>query len=68
MPRRRCCLTDTFDDGWALIEPPLPVPACDTRASGRPEKHPAEPASTPKLMRVRMQKPHAISPTLTALS
>lgn len=39
MPRRRCCPSDTWDDAWALIEPLLPVPACETPAGGRPEKH-----------------------------
>ncbi|MFE3165342.1 IS5 family transposase [Streptomyces sp. NPDC059224] len=40
MPRRRCYPSDTFDDEWALIEPLLPTPACETRTGGRPEKHP----------------------------
>ncbi|MXG30356.1 IS5 family transposase [Streptomyces sp. YIM 132580] len=40
MPRRRCYPSDTWDDEWALIEPLLPVPACDTPTGGRPEKHP----------------------------
>ncbi|WP_095856922.1 transposase [Streptomyces sp. Ag82_O1-15] len=25
---------------WTLIEPLLPTPACETKAGGRPEKHP----------------------------
>ena len=40
MPRRRCYPSDTFDDEWALIEPLLPPPACDSPKGGRPEKHP----------------------------
>jgi transposase len=40
LPRRRCYPSDTFDDEWALIEPLLPTPACETRTGGRPEKHP----------------------------
>jgi transposase len=40
LPRRRCYPSDTFDDEWALIESLLPIPACDTRTGGRPEKHP----------------------------
>ncbi|WP_405805467.1 IS5 family transposase [Streptomyces sp. NBC_01187] len=32
--------SDTTDAEWALIEPLLPPPACDTRTGGRPEKHP----------------------------
>lgn len=32
--------SDTFDDEWALIEPLLPTPACETKTGGRPEKHP----------------------------
>lgn len=32
--------TDTTDAEWALIEPLLPAPACETAAGGRPEKHP----------------------------
>lgn len=39
MPRRRCYPSDTFDDEWALIEPLLPPPACDSPKGGRPEKH-----------------------------
>lgn len=40
MARRRCYPSDTWNDEWALIEPLLPTPACETRAGGRPEKHP----------------------------
>lgn len=40
LPRRRCYPSDTWDDEWALIEPLLPTPACETPADGRPEKHP----------------------------
>ncbi|MFI6037989.1 transposase [Streptomyces sp. NPDC051315] len=40
MPRRPCYPSDTWDDEWVLIEPLLPVPACETPAGGRPEKHP----------------------------
>lgn len=40
MPRQRCYPSDTWDDEWALIEPLLPTPACETKAGGRPEKHP----------------------------
>lgn len=32
--------SDTTDAEWALIEPLLPVPACQTALGGRPEKHP----------------------------
>ncbi|AGS73907.1 putative transposase (plasmid) [Streptomyces collinus Tu 365] len=35
-----CYPSDTYDDEWALIEPLLPVPACETPTGGRPEKHP----------------------------
>jgi transposase len=31
--------SDTTDAEWDLIEPLLPVPACQTLAGGRPEKH-----------------------------
>lgn len=31
--------TDTTDRQWAVLEPLLPVPACQTRAGGRPERH-----------------------------
>ncbi|GAA2268325.1 hypothetical protein GCM10010145_48620 [Streptomyces ruber] len=40
MPRRRCYPSDTWDDEWAMLEPLLPTPACETKAGGRPEKHP----------------------------
>ncbi len=40
MARRRCYPSDTWNDEWALIEPLLPTPACETKAGGRPEKHP----------------------------
>jgi transposase len=36
----RCYPSDMTDAEWALIEPVLPVPACQTRAGGRPEKWP----------------------------
>jgi transposase len=39
-PRRRRYPSDTTTAEWALIEPLLPVPACRTKAGGRPEKHP----------------------------
>lgn len=32
--------SDTTDAEWALLEPLLPVPACETKAGGAPEKHP----------------------------
>jgi transposase len=32
--------SDTTDAEWALIEPLLPVPACQSPIGGRPEKHP----------------------------
>uniref|UniRef100_UPI00374E19CE transposase n=1 Tax=Streptomyces litchfieldiae TaxID=3075543 RepID=UPI00374E19CE len=38
--RRRRYPSDTTAAEWALIEPLLPVPACRTRAGGRPEKWP----------------------------
>ena len=38
--RQRRYPSDTTDAEWALIEPLLPPPACDTRTGGRPEKHP----------------------------
>ncbi|GGW87797.1 hypothetical protein GCM10010320_81460 [Streptomyces caelestis] len=40
MPRRRCSPSDTWDDEWALSEPLLPTPACETKTGGRPERHP----------------------------
>ncbi len=39
-PRRRRYPSDTTTAEWALIEPLLPVPACQTKVGGRPEKHP----------------------------
>lgn len=38
--RQRRYPSDTTYAEWALIEPLLPGPACETRAGGRPEKHP----------------------------
>lgn len=38
--RRRRYPSDTTDLEWALIEPLLPVPACQTPLGGRPEAHP----------------------------
>ncbi|WP_097977623.1 IS5 family transposase [Streptomyces sp. gb14] len=38
--RRRRYPTDTTETEWALIEPLLPVPACETTIGGRPERHP----------------------------
>ncbi|MFZ4139070.1 transposase, partial [Streptomyces koyangensis] len=38
--RQRRYPSDMTDDEWALIEPLLPLPACDTARGGRPEKHP----------------------------
>ncbi|MFG2463791.1 IS5 family transposase [Streptomyces sp. NPDC048523] len=38
--RQRRYPSDTTHAEWALIEPLLPEPACETRAGGRPEKHP----------------------------
>jgi putative transposase len=32
--------SDVSDAEWALLEPLLPVPACETPLGGRPEKHP----------------------------
>lgn len=32
--------SDTTDAEWALLEPLLPLPACQTPLGGRPEKHP----------------------------
>lgn len=31
--------SDTTDGEWALLAPLLPVPACQTRGGGRPERH-----------------------------
>ncbi|MGW0819107.1 IS5 family transposase [Streptomyces viridiviolaceus] len=38
--RERCYPSDLTDAEWALIEPLLPVPACQTATGGRPEKWP----------------------------
>ncbi len=38
--RKRRYPSDTTNAEWALIEPLLPTPACETLAGGRPEKHP----------------------------
>jgi transposase len=38
--RRRRYPSDTTDLEWLLIEPLLPVPACQTPRGGRPEAHP----------------------------
>jgi transposase len=38
--RRSCYPSDTNDAEWLLIEPMLPVPACQTSTGGRPEAHP----------------------------
>lgn len=38
--RVRCYPSDTSDAEWALLEPLLPTPACQTPVGGRPEKHP----------------------------
>ncbi|GII59072.1 transposase [Planotetraspora thailandica] len=38
--RHRRYPSDTTNAEWALIEPLLPTPACETRRGGRPEKHP----------------------------
>ncbi|GAA0291338.1 hypothetical protein GCM10010302_32390 [Streptomyces polychromogenes] len=37
--RRRRHPSDPTDAEWALLEPLLPVPACETTVGGRPEKH-----------------------------
>ncbi|MBO8200882.1 IS5 family transposase [Streptomyces smyrnaeus] len=39
-PRRHRYPSDTTAAEWALIEPLLPVPACQTKTGGRPEKWP----------------------------
>ncbi|MFI6393968.1 transposase [Nonomuraea sp. NPDC050540] len=39
MMRRRRYPSDTSAAEWALLERLLPVPACQTPSSGRPEKH-----------------------------
>jgi transposase len=38
--RVRRYLSDATDVEWALLEPLLPLPACQTPLGGRPEKHP----------------------------
>lgn len=38
--RRRRYPSDTTNAEWALIEPLLPQPACETSRGGRPERHP----------------------------
>lgn len=38
--RRRRYPSDTTAAEWALIEPLLPMPACQTKIGGRPEAHP----------------------------
>ncbi|MDT0347523.1 IS5 family transposase [Streptomyces litchfieldiae] len=38
--RRRRYPSDTTNTEWALIEPLLPPPACESPTGGRPEKHP----------------------------
>lgn len=38
--RRRRYPSDTTNAEWRLIEPLLPVPACQTETGGRPETHP----------------------------
>lgn len=38
--RQRRYPSDTTNAEWALLEPLLPEPACETRRGGRPEKHP----------------------------
>ncbi|MEU1534716.1 IS5 family transposase [Streptomyces fagopyri] len=38
--RQRRYPSDTTDAEWALLEPLLPVPACQTPSGGRPEAHP----------------------------
>ncbi|CAM5550074.1 hypothetical protein GCM10010390_42350 [Streptomyces mordarskii] len=37
---RRRYPSDTTNAEWALIEPLLPTPACETHRGGRPEEHP----------------------------
>ncbi|MEU3208891.1 transposase, partial [Streptomyces cyaneofuscatus] len=39
-PRRRRHPSDTTAAEWPLLQPLLPVPACQTKKGGRPEKHP----------------------------
>lgn len=38
--REPCYPSDTTDAEWAVLEPLLPVPACELPTGGRPEKHP----------------------------
>lgn len=38
--RERRYPSDTTDAEWAVLEPLLPVPACELPTGGRPEKHP----------------------------
>jgi transposase len=38
--RRRRYPSDTTPAEWALLQPLLPIPACQTKKGGRPEKHP----------------------------
>lgn len=38
--RTRYYSSDTTDAEWALLEPLLPIPACQTPKGGRPEVHP----------------------------
>lgn len=38
--RQRRYPSDTTNAEWALLEPLLPEPACETSRGGRPEKHP----------------------------
>ena len=37
--RARRYPSDTTDAEWQLIEPLLPIPACETSTGGRPEAH-----------------------------
>ncbi|WP_319599930.1 IS5 family transposase [Streptomyces sp. ID01-9D] len=39
-PRRRCYPSDTTVAEWHLLKPLLPVPACQTKTGGHPEKWP----------------------------
>ena len=38
--RRRRYPSDTSAAEWALLEPLLPIPACQTKTGGHPEKWP----------------------------
>jgi transposase len=38
--RERRYPSDTTDAEWAVLEPLLPIPACELPTGGRPEKHP----------------------------